>query len=351
MTQKKHNIGGVPGRIIFNGERKVDKISINYLEYNSQIINHEELDNQAIKTFHKPDPDLIQWYDIRGLHDTELIQAFGDVFKLHPLILEDIADVHQRPKLDDYNKIIFIKIHALNFDSTSNKIKKENVSLVLGEGFVLSFQENEDDLLTHVRTRIINSKGRIREKGADYLFYAFLDALVDHYFLTIDNLDHNIQELESNISSEPSDQIKKEILQIKKQFLRMRKSIYPLREALIQLSKSDNELIQDNTKLFIRDAYDHLFQIIDSIDTNRDLLSGLQDLYISEISLKMNKVMQVLTIITTIFVPLSFLVGMYGMNFANMPELKYKYAYFILLGFMAIICVCLLYFFRRKKWL
>ncbi|NNE27231.1 MAG: magnesium/cobalt transporter CorA, partial [Saprospiraceae bacterium] len=317
---KKQLLGTIPGSIIFNGQRKVEHIAIHYTEYNASFSNFEELDNQTIQSFHTPKDDLVQWYDIRGLHDTDLLHEFGQLFNLHPLILEDTADVHQRPKLEEYPDGIYLKIHALSYNAEMKSISKEDVSIYLGRGFVLSFQEKSEDLLSLVRNRIRDKRGRITNKGADYLFYALLDSMVDNYFMLIDALALDIQKLETRISENPNDKIKEEILRLKKLFMSVRKSIHPMREAVIKLTKFENQLISEGSLIFIRDIHDHLYQIIESIDTNRDLLSGLQDLYISEISLEMNKVMQVLTIITTIFVPLSFIVGLYGMNFEYIPE-------------------------------
>ena len=351
MSNNKRLIGTVPGSIIFNGQRKVEHIAIHYTEYDGLSASFEELDNQTIQSFHTPKEELVQWYDIRGLHDTDLLHEFGQLFKLHPLILEDTADVHQRPKLEEYPEGIYLKIHALSFDRDNRIITKEDVSIFLGDGFVLSFQEKAEDLLSLVRTRIKDQRGRITNKKADYLFYALLDSIVDNYFMVVDALAQEIQKLETKINNNLSENIKEEILSLKKLFLQIRKSINPMREAVIKLTKYENHLITKSSSIFIRDIHDHLFQIIESIDTNRDLLSGLQDLYISEISLEMNKVMQVLTIITTIFVPLSFIVGLYGMNFEYIPELKYRLGYFVLWGVMLTISIGLLIFFKRKKWL
>ena len=268
--------------------------------------------------------------DIRGLHDIELIEEIGKIFAIHPLVLEDVVDVSQRPKYEEFDNGILCSLHAL---SHSNEIvNKESVNIYFGHGYVISFQEGESDLFLNVRERITANKGRIKSRGADYLCYALIDCIVDQYFLVLDNYSEDIDKLEQKISNDADESIKGHVLSLKQQGLRMKKSIYPLREAISKYSRSDHPLIAKKTHLFIRDIYENTIQIMDAVETSRDVLNGLQDLYMTEISFKMNKVMQVLTVVTTIFVPLSFLAGIYGMNFEWIPELKFKYGYFVLWG-------------------
>lgn len=284
------------------------------------------------------------------MHDSNLIQLLGKTFELHPLILEDVVDIHQRPKFEEYENGIFIVIRALSFDRQAVKIKTEQIAIYFRKGLLLSFQETESDLFAAVRNRVHSGKGRIRRKGADYLSYALLDNIVDHYYIVLDEVENVVEGLEEELLTNPGHSIKEKIHSLRKELLVVRKSIAPLREAISRFSKSENDLIEESSVVFIRDLYDHTVQIMDMVETYRDMLNGLQDLYISEISFKMNQVMQVLTIITTIFVPLSFLCGLYGMNFDNMPELHFKYGYFILLGVMLLIALGSLIFFKRKKW-
>ncbi len=349
-VKKKRKIGTIPGSIEFTGRRKVEKIEIQYLEYNMEVLNEEILSNQSIKEFYHPSDKVVQWYDIRGLHDEKLIAAFGDIFNIHPLVLEDIVDVNQRPKYDELENGILIVLHALYYNS-SGKINKELVSIYLGEGFVLTFQEGSTDLFQDVRQRIHTSKGRIKQKKTDYLAFALLDCIVDNYFRVLDEFSEKIDIVEDKIYEQADEPIKGEIHLLKYQGIRMKKSIFPLREAISKFARSDHNYVHDNTIPFIRDVYENTIQIMDTVETNRDIITGLQDLYITEISFRMNKVMQVLTIVTTIFVPLSFLAGIYGMNFNHMPELQYHYGYYALWSIMIIIAIVLLLYFKRKKWL
>ena len=352
MAKPKRKTAGLPpGSIIFTGDRKVERIDLHYLEFNEASIDEQKLDNLSITDFHEPNPEMIQWYDVRGLHDTELITQIGNTFQVHPLVLEDIVDIRQRPKFDEYETGSYLAFRSLKFDAEEKKVDTQQISIFFGMGFILSFQEETDDLFESIRNRLRTARGKIRKRGADYLAYALLDATVDHYFFVLDEMETAIESLEEEILQRPGENSKSKIHQLKQEMLTVRKSVFPLREAINSFSKSDSEFISEESQIFIRDLYDHTIQVIDMVETYRDLLNGLQDLYLSEISFRMNQVMQILTIITTIFVPLSFLAGLYGMNFDHIPELHWKYGYFILLGFMLIISIGLLYYFRRKKWL
>lgn len=348
---QRKKMGLPPGSVVFVGEQKVDEVRIHYLHFDEQHFNEKEFGSNEVKTYHESDESVMQWYDIRGLHDTELIEKLGILYKIHPLVLEDIASTTQRPKFEEYGDSVFIKYKSLSFNRGSCLIESEEIGLYFGNGFLLSFQEREDDLFIKVRERIRNDKGRIRKRGADYLAYALIDVIVDHYFKVVDEIHEEIEILEEQINLDPQQGAKTKILSLKKQVLMIRKGIVPLREALSQFSKSSNPLINDSTQVFVRDAYDHSVQLTDMIDSSRDLLSGLQDLFITEISFRMNKVMQTLTIVTVIFVPITFLAGIYGMNFTHMPELNSKNGYYNLLIIMGVIVIALLMMFKKKKWI
>ena len=350
--RKKRKISGLPpGSVIFTGNQKVEKVFIHYQQYDSEKLLEKTLDNHADIVFHKSPNDKVDWYDIRGLHDTSLLELLGGTFKIHPLILEDVADTYQRPKFEEYDKGGFVIIRALKFDKQKLVIQTEQVALYFRKGFLISFQESDSDLFGAVRKRLHSGRGKIRQRGADYLCYALLDNIVDNYFVILDEIEDVIEELEDQLLAAPDHEIKEQIHHLKKELLVVRKSINPLREAISRFSKSDNAFIEESSLVFVRDLYDHTIQIMDMVETYRDMLNGLQDLYLSEISFKMNQVMQVLTIITTIFVPLSFLAGLYGMNFSYIPELQFKYGYFILLIVMFLIFAGSLLYFRKKKWL
>jgi len=333
MAKTRKKVGLPPGSVVFTGNQKVEKIQIHYLKYNVHQFEDKNLDNHSEIIFHESEDHIIDWYDIRGLHDAQLIEQVGTIFKLHPLVMEDVADTQQRPKYEEYPSGIFLVFRALSFDKNKKK--------VIGH----------TDIFATVRQRIYAGKGKIRQRGADYLAYALADSIVDNYFIVLDQVEEEIEQLEDSLLIAPESSSKADIHHLKKEVIRIRKTIAPLREAISRFSKSDSELITASTSIFIRDLYDHTIQIMDVVDSYRDMLNGLQDLYISEISFKMNQVMQVLTIITTIFVPLSFLAGLYGMNFDNIPELHHPYGYFILVSVMFFVAIGLLLWFRSKRWL
>ena len=350
-AKKKDKIVGLPpGSIVFTGNRKVENVHVHYLNYDAKQFQEKTYDSHEKLIIHLSADEEVDWYDLRGLHDTSLIEALGKGFNIHPLILEDVADVNQRPKYEEYESGNFISLKALSFDRETYQVKKEQVAFYFRTGLVLTFQETASDLFQIVRQRLYSGRGRIRERGADYLVYAIIDALVDHYFIDQEDIQLAITDIESQLLDDPSENVKARIHLLKKQLLQIRKSIAPLREAMSRFARSESSFIDPKTSIFIRDLYDHTIQVMDMVDSFRDMLNGLQDLYLSEISFKMNQVMQVLTIITSIFVPLSFLAGLYGMNFDHMPELHFRYGYFILLGVMLLIFVGSIIFFKQKKW-
>ena len=351
IRKKRKKAGLPPGSVVFTGNQKVEKVFIHYFQYDPENLIEDAFDNHKEIIFNPSPDEKVDWYDIRGLHDTQLIELLGKTFEIHSLVLEDVADIHQRPKFEEYTNGNFIVLRALAFDKEIREVTTEQVALYFRKGFLISFQEAETDLFLAVRNRIQSGKGKVRHRGADYLSYALLDNIVDNYYVVLDDVEQVIEVLEDKLLSEPDGSIKEGIHHLKKELLVIRKSIAPLREAIGKFSKSDSPFIDESSQMYVRDLYDHTIQIMDMVETYRDMLNSLQDLYISEISLKMNQVMQILAVITTIFVPLSFLAGLYGMNFDYIPELHFKYGYFILLGIMFCVIVGLLYYFKKKKWM
>ncbi|RMG85794.1 MAG: magnesium and cobalt transport protein CorA, partial [Bacteroidetes bacterium] len=313
-----------PGTIIFTGNKRVEKTILSKVEYNSEEFNEQSFHSHATITSTPPTAGKITWFDIRGLHDTDLIEAVGTHFKIHPLILEDVADIRQRPKFEEYTEDGFVIIRALSFHPDNYEIRTEQVGIYFREGLVISFQECETDLFAAVRQRLRTTNGKIRKKGTDYLVYALLDNIVDNYFVVFDEVGNTIEELEAALLEKEKDSlpIRHLLHTLKKELFTARKSIFPLREAISQFLKTDLPFVEDRTAPYLRDLYDHLIQIMDILETYREMLNGLQELHLSEINLNMNRTMQVLTVITTIFVPLSFVAGVYGMNFDYMPELR-----------------------------
>ena len=340
-----------PGAIRYTGNIKDVPVVVDYIEYNTEFCESESSTGRDSFYIHASDVSKVQWYDIRGLHDEQIIREISERFKMHPIAIEDAVDIHRRPTYVEYESGHFISLKALNFNREERKVERESLSLYFGEGFVISFQEKENDTLNSVRKRILEGKGRIRSRKSDYLAYAIVDMVVDNYFLVLDTIEEEIEVLEESISNTPESSNKSNIYELKRELVKVRKSVSPLREAINLFSRTESPLIEDRTNSFIRDVYDHTIHIIDNADSLRDILSGLQDLYISEISLRLNKTMQFLTIVTAIFVPISFLTGLYGMNFEYMPELKYHYGYFVLWGAMIVAVLAMLYYFRRNRWL
>jgi len=350
MKKKIKKTGLPPGSIIYTGNKGGNEVFIHHLRYNSETYedNHFNSNTDFVLT-----PSLrneINWYDVRGLNDTKLIETMGSLFGIHPLVLESISDVNQRPKIEEYEQGLFIVFKALTW-TEDKKLAKEQVAIFFREDLVLSFQENESDLLESVRLRIQKNKGRICKKGADYLAYSLLDLIADNYFIVLDQVEAEIEKIESKIIDAPNQSNKSEIHLLKKELLDLRKAIAPFREIVSKFLKMDSPFVDDNTLLFIRDLYDHSVQILDITESYRDMLNGLQDLYLSELSFKMNQVMQLLTLISVVFIPLTFLAGIYGMNFSYIPELQWKYGYFALWALMICIFIGQLFYFKKRDWL
>ncbi len=343
-------IGLPPGSLVFTGRKKTDKLHLSIIDYSSD--HFDELESRDIEScFPFYDTPATSWITVTGLHETEKIDAIAKHFGIHPLISEDILNTHQRPKVEFFDNYLFITLKILDFEVDTQRIGIDQVSLIMGKGHVIMFQEAHESLFDPLRTRIRESKGRIRKMDADYLLYAVLDIIIDHYFLNLEKIGDHIEQIEEQLMIDPNSGTLNEIYRLKREVLFLRKSVWPLRESVSKLEKSESTLISERIVPYLRDLYDHTIQVIDSVETNRDLLSGMLDLYLSSVSNKMNQVMKMLTIIATIFIPLTFIVGIYGMNFANMPELEWHYAYYAVLGFMFTVAIGMLIWFRRKRWL
>lgn len=347
--QKKRKKAGLPpGSLIFTGHKKVENPDVTILKYNENNISELKPSDLELGELEE---GFVHWYDVRGLHETALVERFGANFKIHPLVLEDILDIQQRPKFETYKTGFFIIIRSLKWDKETAGIQSEQASIYVGQGFVLSFQETADDIFEAVRERLQSGKGKIRMRAADYLAYALIDSIVDQYYHVLDQLEESIEQLEDDILDGRHKNVKMRIHEQKREVVGLRRSLAPLRDAVNQFGKSEHELITNVTTVFIRDVFDNIVQVVDILESHRDSLTNLQELYLSEISFKMNQVMQVLTIIATIFIPLTFLAGVYGMNFDHIPELHWKYSYFVLWGVMILVTLILLRYFRKKQWL
>jgi magnesium transporter len=350
IKKRSLKVGLPPGTLIHIGEKKVEKARITIMDYDET--NLEEKEAKTIEeSFSFKDKPTVTWINIDGLHEVEIIEKLGSHFGLHPLLLEDILNTDQRPKMEDYGDYIFIVLKMLYHGENKDEIETEQVSLILGSNFVISLQESEGDVFDSLRDRIRKNKGRIRTAGADYLAYALLDAIVDNYFLILENVGEKIEDTEQQLATNPSPETLQYIRELKTEMIYLRKSIWPLRELINGLERCESTLIHQSTGAYLRDVYDHTIQIIDTVESYRDMISGMVDIYLSSISNKMNEVMKVLTIFASIFIPLTFVAGLYGMNFEFMPELKWHWGYFTLLSVMALIGISLVFYFKRKKWL
>ena len=348
----RQKTGLPPGTPVYTGVRQSDDIKLTICRYNEAEVEQKTVDSSQ---FVAASDEFVTWYDLRGLHDIDTVQALAQCYRIHPLGVEDLLDVNQRPKFDEYQNGVILLLKALSIDTQSLRLHAEHIGIFLGENVVITFQEDTDDDsddFKAVRKRIHEGRGRIRQRGADYLAYALIDVLADNYYLILDRIGDINEDLEEEImGDEPNEAIKFRIHRLKKQMLVLRKSISPLREAISRFSKSDHAVIQDGTEVFLRDLYDHTIQVMDTVDSYRDTLSGLYDLYISEISFRMNNVMQVLTIISVLFIPTTFLAGIYGMNFEYIPELGWHYSYYVFWGVLLFIFIGGFVYFKRKNWI
>ena len=349
-TDYKKNIGQIPGAVIYTGKKTSQKLFIESFDYNKDQYVEKELSNIE-ESFAYKLTDSITWLNLNGLNHVSDIEKIGIHYDLHPLVIEDIVSLSQRPKIDEYDNYLFVVLKMLYYND-KEKLVTEQVSFVLGKNYVISFQESEGDVFNEVRDRIRLAKGRIRQMGADYLLYALMDAVVDYYFEIIEVLSDKIEDFETEIfAGNVKDNVNFEIQNLKREVLKVRRAIFPLRDVVSRIEKHESTLILKKTKTFYRDIYDHLIQVSENIDIYREMIWSLMDMYMTTISNKMNEVMKVLTIMASIFIPLTFIAGIYGMNFDYIPELKYKYSYFVLWGVMILMFFGMLYYFKRKKWL
>jgi magnesium transporter len=348
--KRSHKAGSSPGTLVHIGEKRRDVARISLIGYDEKQLQERELGSME-EAFPLKDLPTATWINIDGLQDIELIEKVGRHFQIHPLTLEDILNTGQRPKWENFENYLYIVIKMLHFSESENLVTSEQVSLIVGENFLISFQESVGDVFDPVRDRIRKGRGQIRKMGCDYLAYALIDSVVDHYFLILEKISEQIEILETALIENPRPDTLNVIHDLKRETIYLRKQIWPLREVINRFAKEETNLISETTHVYLRDVYDHTIQIIDTIESFRDILSGMIDLYLSTISNKMNEVMKLLTIIATIFIPITFVAGIYGMNFKVMPELEWKWGYPAVWIVIAAIVFGLLLFFRRKKWL
>ncbi len=340
----------VPGTIDYIGSKPEDKVVLHLLDYDAVNVTEKDVSSVAESLPFKESP-TVTWLDNSGVHDTKIIEDVGKHFGIHPLVLEDIANTTQRPKMEEYEDYIYVVLKMAYVDDTSKEIILEQISLIVGKGYVISFQERRGDVLEPLRNRIRNNKGRVRLCGSDYLTYAIIDAIVDHYFTVLEITGEEIEQLEDRLIAGPDQDTLNSIYKLKQELVFLRKSIWPTREVASVLQRAEHEIIGESVSVYFRDVYDHTVQVVETVETFRDMASGMLDLYLSTVSNKMNEVMKVLTIFAAIFIPLTFVAGVYGMNFDYLPELHWKWGYFGVLGVMALVAITMIVYFRKKKWM
>jgi magnesium transporter len=337
-----------PGTLVHTGESTAEVPTITVLMYGDGHCEERVL--PGLEAIPNPPAGGVMWLNVDGLHRVDVIEAIGRRFGVHPLTMEDIVNVGQRPKLEDFRDHLYVVAQMLTVHN-GGRVMAEQISLVIGAGTLLTFQEHAGDPFEPVRERIRNGKGRIRTMGADYLAYALLDTIVDHYFLLLERLDDTTEEIEASIAGAPQPNTLHDLHALKRQLILVRKAVWPLRDVVSGLERGASPLFQDATRVYLRDLYDHTVRTIDTVETLRDLLASLLDLYVSNLTRRLNETMKVLTIIATIFLPLTLITSIYGMNFRFMPELAWRWGYFAVLAGMGVIGAAMLIYFRKRKWL
>ena len=350
LTRRNRKTGLAPGTPIHIGERRTKSTKITVFEYDASTVRERQLASVQ-ECGECKDSKGVVWINIDGIHDISVVETVGKVFGIHPLVQEDIVNSNQRPKVEEYDSYLFAIVKMLYEEQTNGGLQTEQVSVIVTPKIVISFQEREGDVFDPVRERLRTGKGTVRQRGSDYLAYCLIDAIVDHYFQIMENLEDRILPLEEEVVSDPRPQVLQNVHALKSDLVFLRRSLWPLREMLARLYREQLPLIQADTRPFLRDVHDHTIQVIEILESFQEIVSGMMDIYMSSISNRMNNIMKVLTIIATIFIPLTFIAGIYGMNFQRMPELTWRWGYPAVLGLMFLILIGMLIYFKRRKWL
>lgn len=341
--------GAPPGSLSYIGGKPAAAVQMRLFDYN--VAGYDE---QPVTDLRAVAPvwngPRVTWLDIDGLSDVAMIRQCGELFGLHPLVLEDILHTDQRPKIEDHGESLFIVVKMLRYDVPTDTIVTEQVSMIVTTSGVITFQEMPGDVLDPIRERIRHTKGRVRQAGADYLAYAILDAIVDHYFLILEHVSGRCEKLENEVMGAFSAHSMMQIHHLRQELVCLRRAAWPLRDVAAQLDRDESALVQSATRPYVRDLYDHCVRVIEGVEAERDLLASLQEMHLSNASFKLNEVMKILTIISTIFIPLTFVVGIYGMNFDHMPELRWSYGYPLVMAIMTGLALGMFGYFRRRGW-
>lgn len=340
-----------PGTLVFTGEKKMDEVSFSVIHFSEEA--YEEKSPKSIS-------EVVEeiklgkgnvWVNIDGLHDERVIEEVCGFLGVHKLTMEDILNVGQRPKVEEHANYLHFVLRMFMISPFEEGFLEEQLSFVLKDNVLISFQEDEGDVFDGVRKRLRDGKSQIRKRGTDYLLYALLDAVVDHYYVVLESLGGKFEDLEIELLDNPTKAVLAKLHLLRRETINLRRSVFPLREVVGRFARIEEPMVQEPTKVFVRDLYDHTLQVIETIEVLRDIATGLLDLYMNSVSNKMNEIMKVLTIIATIFIPLTFIAGVYGMNFSYMPELTWRYGYFLVMGLMLLAALLMVAYFRRKKWL
>ncbi|NLX04864.1 MAG: magnesium/cobalt transporter CorA [Phycisphaerae bacterium] len=339
-----------PGTVVHVGAQKAEPVRINVIDYDTERFSEKQV-SSVTKTAPCRESPTVTWINVDGVHDPQVIHKLAETFGIHPLVAEDVASTSQRAKAEDFGDYVFVVLRMIRWDQEKSQIDSEQVSIVLGQNFVITFQEHPGDVFDSVRERIRQSRGRVRSEKADYLAYALIDVIVDNYFAVLEALGERIEMLEGELVNHPSRAMLHELHRLKREVLLLRKSVWPVREIIGVLERAPEILVARSTMPFLRDVYDHSIRVAETIETFRDLLTGMLDIYLSSVGNRSNDIMRILTMMMSIFVPLTFIAGLYGMNFQYMPELSWHWGYYASLGVMAAVALVMLLFFRKRGWI
>jgi len=349
FSRPAHTIGHPPGTLKPKPDTPVQGITVDVIAYDESSFKEQKF-SRVEDYFPLADRALCSWVDIDGVHDTAALESLGKYYELHPLLLEDIANAVQRSKVEQYGGKTYIVVRLLDFDLKSEEIESTQVSLVLTDNTLITLQERASSVFDQVRQRIRSGRPRIRSLGVTYLTYSLLDAVVDRYFILLEKLGEHMEDLEDTLLVEPSQETLRAIHRLKRELIYLRKSVWPLREAINTMLRDEDLPFHDQMRLYLRDLYDHTVQVMETIESYRDLNAGMLETYLSMVSNRMNEVMKTLTVIATLFIPLTFVVGLYGMNFEYMPELHWRWGYPALWALMVLVAIAMLRYFKRKRW-
>ena len=350
FSKRIQDTGLAPGTPVHIGERLAEKTQITVFEYDESRVQERGVETIEECAAYR-DSGSVVWINIDGIHDVSVIESLGNMFGIHPLVQEDIVNTNQRPKVEEYEGYLFAIVKMLYEEPDTHLLHSEQVSVIVKPHLVISFQEREGDVFAPVRERLRGGKGILRKRGSDYLAYCLIDAIVDHYFLILEQMEDRILPLENQVVDNPEPRVLQKIHGIKNDLVFLRRSLWPLREMLVRIDREQYPLIQEETRPFLRDVHDHSIQVIEILESFQEIVSGLMDIYLSSISNRMNNIMKVLTVVATIFIPLTFIVGVYGMNFQHMPELAWRWGYPGIWAVMILVFIGMLVFFKRRKWL